>query len=258
MTTVVQGVERLSPELGRLFVVIGVFDGLHRGHAYLLERLVAEAGRVGARPAVITFDAHPDEVLVGSAPPLLLDAEERLDRLAAAGVEVTVVKHFDEQVRRTSYEAFIATIAERVDLAGFLMTPDSAFGHERRGTPEAVAALGAERGFEVVVVPPLTVDGRPVSSSEIRRRIAAGDLAGAADLLGRPYAVVGDGGEVGVSGVLLRFGIPVALPPPGEHDVTIEGPDGSPRWPAGAIVGSDGTLTLASIPFEGRARVVFG
>lgn len=258
MTRVVQGVERLSPELGRLFVVIGVFDGLHRGHAYLLDRLVEEARRLGARPAVVTFDAHPDEVLLGSAPPLLLDAEERLDRLAAAGVEVTVVQHFDEGVRRTSYEAFVASIRDRVDLAGFLMTPDSAFGHERRGTPDAVAALGAGQGFETVVVPPLTVDGRPVSSSEIRRRIAAGDLAGAADLLGRAYAVTGDGVEVGVSRVALGFGIPVALPPPGEHDVTLEWPDGSPPWRAVAIVGGDGTLTLASTPFRGRVRVVFG
>ena len=74
---------------------VGVFDGLHLGHAYLLERLVGEAGARAARPTVITFDAHPDAVLVGSAPPLLMDPAERLERLAAMGVDVVVFEHFD-------------------------------------------------------------------------------------------------------------------------------------------------------------------
>lgn len=258
MTEVVGGVEQLHRGLGRLFMTIGVFDGLHRGHTYLLEHLVEESRRLGARPAVITFDAHPDEVIVGKAPPLLIDPEERLERLAAAGVEVTVVQHFDEGVRRTTFEDFIGAIARRVDLAGFLMTPESAFGHQRRGTPAAVSELGERLGYEVVVIPPLEVDGRSVSSSEARRRIEAGDLAGAAALLGRPYAVVGVGTEIGVSRVALRFRMPVALPPAGEYDVRIEWPDGTPPWPAGAIVDGRGSVVLATIPFDGPARVAFG
>ena len=124
----VQGVEGLRPEHGRLFVVIGVFDGIHRGHVYLLQHLRAEAAHRDARPTVITFDHHPDEVIQGVAPPLLLHPAERLERLAEAGVQVTVVQHFDETVRRTAYDDFIGMISSRVDLAGFLMTPDAAFG----------------------------------------------------------------------------------------------------------------------------------
>ena len=93
---VVQGIDALRPQLGPIFVVVGVFDGLHLGHAYLLEHLVAEAAARGAQPTVITFDHHPDEVLMGKAPPLLLDPGERLERLEAAGVAVTVVQPFDE------------------------------------------------------------------------------------------------------------------------------------------------------------------
>src|SRR5687767_13772557 len=78
---VVDGVEGLRPEHGPLFAVIGVFDGIHLGHRYLLGRLVEEARRRGARPSVITFDSHPDEILVGAAPPLLLDPVERVRML---------------------------------------------------------------------------------------------------------------------------------------------------------------------------------
>ena len=188
---VVQGIERLTPGLGPVFVVVGVFDGLHLGHAYLLRHLVTEAGRREAAPTVITFDHHPDEVLVGNAPPLLIDPAERLDRLAAAGVAVTVVQHFDEDLRRTTYDTFVGRIRERVELRGFLMTPDAAFGFERQGTPEALGTMGERDGFEVVVVPPFDLRGRPVRSSEIRDLIRAGDLAGAAELLGRPVTLTG-------------------------------------------------------------------
>jgi len=140
---VIHGVDALDASLGRLFVVIGVFDGLHRGHLYLLEHLREAATARGAQPTVITFDHHPDEVLIGAAPALLCDPEERLERLEAAGVGITVVQTFDVALRMTPYDVFVRRIANRVDLAGFLMTPESAFGHDRGGTAETVAALGA-------------------------------------------------------------------------------------------------------------------
>ena len=188
---VVEGIDALRPELGPAFVVVGVFDGMHLGHAYLLDHLVAEAGRRRSWPTVITFDHHPDEILRGTAPALLLDPQERLERLEAAGVTVTVVQHFDDALRRTPYDAFVERIRSRLTLTGVLMTPDAAFGFERRGTPLTLAALGARDGFEVVVVPPFTIDGHEVRSSEIRAAIAAGDLEGASRLLGRPVTITG-------------------------------------------------------------------
>src|SRR6185369_17263142 len=145
---VVQGVDALRPSLGPVFVVVGVFDGMHVGHAYLLEHLGVEARLRDARPTVITFDHHPDEVLMGRAPALLLDPDERLERLAAAGVAVTVVQHFDKALRETPYDRFIERIRERVELPGFLIPPDAAFGFERRGTPTTVAEFGTRDGFE--------------------------------------------------------------------------------------------------------------
>ena len=101
------GLDAIETASSPAFVVVGVFDGLHRGHAYLLDHLVAEAARRSARPVVITFDHHPDEVLVGNAPPILCDPQERLERLDAAGVDTTVVVHFDRALRETPYEVFV-------------------------------------------------------------------------------------------------------------------------------------------------------
>ena len=241
---VVQGVDALAEGLGPVFVVVGVFDGLHLGHAYLLRHLASEAARREAEPTVITFDHHPDEVLVGDAPPLLLDPAERLERLAAAGVAVTVVQHFDEALRRTSYDTFIERIRSRVALRGFLMTPDAAFGFERRGTPEALATMGERDGFEVVVIPPFDLHGRHVRSTEIRDRIAAGDLAGASELLGRPVALTGTARHGRVV-----FDLPMAVPCDGTYDILVEGRAATATIAAGEIqlsgAGVDGRVAIA-------------
>jgi riboflavin kinase/FMN adenylyltransferase len=220
---VVDGIDALTPGVGPVFAVVGVFDGLHLGHLYLLRHLVDVAAVHGARPMVITFDHHPDEILTGKAPPLLLDPEERLTRLAAAGVTVTVVQPFDEALRHTPYDVFVERIRTRARLTGFLMTPDAAFGFERQGTPATLAELGRHDGFDVVVVPPFTLDGRPVRSAEIRTAIATGDLVEAAALLGRPVTITGSVGATGDGRTRLEFPIPVALPPDGSYGAQVGG-----------------------------------
>jgi tRNA pseudouridine55 synthase len=274
---VVSGIDNLTPDLGRLYVAVGVFDGLHRGHLYLLRELRRAAARAGARPAIVTFDAHPEEVIEGLAPPLLCDPDERLVRLEAAGIEVAVVQHFDHALRTTTYEEFVARIATRVDLAGFAMTPDAAFGFERRGTPDALTDLGARNGFAVTVVNSYLLDGEQVRSSEIRRRVAAGDLGGARQLLGRPLDVTGnaasDGGDpsipaaAGATGAVprrLTFDVPVCLPPDGSYPVLV-GPGwaiGGPPVPAttrGTVILADGDLVLTAVAPASDAliRVLF-
>ena len=272
---VVGGIGALTAELGRLYIAVGVFDGLHRGHLYLLRELRRAARDAGARPAVITFDAHPEELIEGLAPPLLCDPEERLVRLQAAGVEVTVVQHFDHALRITPYDAFVSAIAERVELAGFVMTPDAAFGFERSGTPGALTALGEERGFSVAVVSSFLSNGEQVRSSEIRRRISAGDLTGARSLLGRSHGFMGrlapgDGPTDAASpaarpaALPLEFELPVSLPPAGRYE-TLVGPSWKlGRRPLPATVRAtatilDGRVALdpgADRTFAGDVRVV--
>jgi riboflavin kinase/FMN adenylyltransferase len=234
----------LGPEDGPAFVVVGVFDGIHLGHAYLLEQLVRVSRERDARPTVITFDAHPDAVLTGHAPPLLMDPHERLEQLAAAGIEIVLIEHFDDALRLTPYDVFVRGITSRCALAGILMTPDAAFGHDRAGTPTTVAALGSLDGFEVVVVPPFGLDGREVRSSEVRAAIATGRLVEAERLLGRPYAVVGDADADGN----VTFGMPVALPPPGEYSIA----GGVP-----CTVSAAGTIRVGAPARPGGLRLEF-
>lgn len=247
---VVMGVDELVRDDERLLFAVGVFDGLHRGHRYLLARLRSAARRLAAKPAVITFDAHPDAVILGHAPALLLDPSERLGRLARAGVAVTVVQHFDEALRRTPYDEFVRDVAERTHLAGFVMTPDAAFGHERRGTPTTLAALGERIGYDVVVVPTFIVDGEPVRSARIRASIAAGDLAGARRLLGRSVAVTGSVAAPPDGLVPLEVPMPVALPPAGAYRATVEGP-----WTAAGPAIPDRVRSARVMVADGRLHV---
>ena len=251
---VVEGTGALDRTMGRMFAVVGVFDGLHRGHEYLLRELGSAASARAARPMVITFDHHPDEILKGAAPPLLCDPDERLERLADAGVAVTVIETFDRALRETPYDAWVGRIADRVDLAGFLMTPESAFGYNRGGTPETVAALGRELGFEVVVVPQFTLDGEAVRSSDIRAAIAAGDLATAERLLGRRVSLVGTVERARRDATELGFSMPVVLPAPGRYEAAVRSPAGAVRHREVAIDES-GVRLAPALPSVTGARL---
>ncbi len=209
-----------------------------------------------AKPTVITFDHHPDEILTGHAPALLLDPVERIERLAAAGVAVTVVQSFDAALRETPFDAFVERIRGRVDLRGVLMTPDAAFGYERRGTPEALTALGRLDGFDVVVVEPFTLNGDAVRSTDIRSAISTGELARAASLLGRPLTLTGTIGperEEKGSGRRLIFDLPICLPPDGDYGCLVEGERASLRIDAGRAYLRGGGQAGTRVTVELRA-----
>jgi riboflavin kinase/FMN adenylyltransferase len=257
---IIQGIDALKGH-GRICVTVGVFDGLHRGHLRVLARLVEVSARLGATPTVITFDPHPEAVVKGRAPDLIMDPVERLERLAAAGVGITVVQRFDEAFRRTSARAFLERMGAGDELAGLVMTAESAFGRDRAGTLVTVSEMSVEAGFEVVEAPRYELGGAPVSSSRIRSLIESGRLAAARDLLGHRYALVGDvvhgdarGRELGFPTANIAFGDPVCLPPDGVYVARI-GWGGETLLAPGEV--ADAVVSLGTQPtFGGRVRLL--
>jgi riboflavin kinase/FMN adenylyltransferase len=210
------------PSDERICATVGVFDGLHRGHAQVLALLVDVARRLRATPTVITFDPHPEAIIRGRAPALIMDPDERLERIAQAGVGITVVQRFDEAFRRTSAQDFLVRVGAGRTLAGLVMSAESAFGRDRAGSLQVVREMSAADGWQVVEAPTLEIRGERVSSGRIREAIEAGRLAQARTLLGRPYHVVGEvvhgegrGRDLGFPTANLYFHAAVCLPPDG-------------------------------------------
>ncbi len=170
----------------RSAVTVGVFDGVHLGHLRLVHELVEMAAALDAVPTAITFRAHPDLLLRGAAPPLLVSVSHRLRLLRRAGVQRLVLLDFDDRLRHLTATEFATRILARaLGARGLLLGFDSALGRDREGTPAAFADLGGKLGFTVRTAAPLLVDGAPISSTAIRAAIAAGDLPRATRLLGR-------------------------------------------------------------------------
>lgn len=172
---------------------IGFFDGVHLGHRHLLRRLCAEAERRGLNPVAVTFDVHPRTVVAdGYRPALLQTTEEKLRCLAETGIGgCAVVRFTPETARLTAAEFMARVLAEGLGVRFLLAGYDHRFGRPDGHTPADYSELGREAGIEVAVCDPTYVGGIAVSSSAVRRLLAAGDAAGAARLLGRPYALQG-------------------------------------------------------------------
>lgn len=175
-------------------VTVGTFDGVHRGHQDLLARLVARATACALPSLVVTFDPHPlDVVNPAAAPPLLTTREEKIDRLATAGVDQVAVLPFTPALAVLEADAFVDEILlGRFGMRELMVGYDHGFGRGRLGDLEVLRSLGAVRGFDVSVLPPVQGgDGQAVSSTAIRRAVAGGDLDRAALGLGRSYSVMG-------------------------------------------------------------------
>lgn len=172
-------------------VAVGVFDGLHLGHQGLIARAVARAA--GGRCLAISFDPHPDLVLAKEfrAQPPLTPLPEKHERLAALGAELLVLP-FTRELAALAPEEFVDTYLLGPHHPDWLVVgADFALGKGRSGNVERLRAIGGARGFQVEPVPLLALDGEPISSSRIRERLAAGQVADAARLLGRRYSLSG-------------------------------------------------------------------
>lgn len=194
MTVLLHGDDALPPDVQGTVVTVGTFDGVHRGHLDVVQRLVARSRECGLPSLLVTFDPHPlDVVNPAAAPPLLTSPGERLALLGQLGLDYVALLPFTRELADLTATEFVDRILrERFRMQELLIGHDHGFGRGREGHVDTLQALGAGRGFRVEVVPPVSsAGGEAVSSTRIRRAIADGRLDDAARELGRTYAVRG-------------------------------------------------------------------
>ncbi|MCL2524296.1 MAG: bifunctional riboflavin kinase/FAD synthetase [Betaproteobacteria bacterium] len=174
-------------------LAIGNFDGVHRGHAALLEQLTQAARQTGLTPTVLTFEPHPREFFApASAPARLATLREKLELLAEAGVAQTMICPFNTRFAALSAEGFIEDVLCRgLRTRHLIIGDDFRFGQGRRGDFALLREAGQRLGFGVTAMPTVSLGDERVSSSGVRRALAAGDMDRAARLLGRPYGMDG-------------------------------------------------------------------
>ncbi|MFG0320380.1 MAG: riboflavin biosynthesis protein RibF [Planctomycetota bacterium JB042] len=171
---------------------LGVFDGVHRGHRRLLERLVRAAREREREAVVLTFAVHPVVVVRNLTPRLITSLPHRLRLFEPLGVDACVVLPFDESVRGLSAEAFARTVfLDGLAAGGLVLGPDTRIGRDRAGDLEFLGAFCDRHGLTFEVVDPVVDDGGPVSSTRIRAAITDGDLERASRMLGRPFTLFG-------------------------------------------------------------------
>jgi riboflavin kinase/FMN adenylyltransferase len=215
-------------------ITVGTFDGVHRGHQLVLETTAAHANDAGLTSVALTFDPHPlDVVNPSAAPPLLTLWDEKQEALAQSRIDEVVVVPFNTDLAALTAEQFIDRILMgRFGMKAMIIGHDHGFGRGRGGDVESLRMFGRKRGLPVEVVPPvLGSDGAPISSTGIRRALAHGDLARAAEGLGRRYSFSGRVISGEGRGRLLGFptlNLELAsrrklMPPTGVYAVRIDG-----------------------------------
>lgn len=173
-------------------LAIGNFDGVHRGHRLLLDRVQEAARAFGGESVALTFDPHPTRVLAPDrAAPLIVGLDRKLELLRDAGLDAAVVQRFDLSFASQSPEEFAAQVVLGLRAREVFVGEDFHFGRNREGNGAVLVTLGERLGFRAHVVAPLEEASVPVSSSRIRRALAAGDLAAAKAMLGRDYDLDG-------------------------------------------------------------------
>ena len=194
----------MSP-IGEVTLTVGSFDGVHLGHVDVIRRTVAAAVADGAQPALMTFEPHPRCVLdPANCPQSVTTLQEKLALVESLGIEHAIVIRFDRALAALSPQQFTDLLASAMDVRRWVIGFDFAFGRERLGNAEWLRT----NGYAVDVVPPFTVNGKELHSSDLRRLVTLGEMEEATRLLGREYSMAGPveaGDKVG-----RRLGFPTA------------------------------------------------
>jgi riboflavin kinase/FMN adenylyltransferase len=255
-----RGLEEVPDDWGRSVVTIGSFDGVHRGHQLIIGRAVERARAVGASAVVVTFDPHPSEVVrPGSHPPLLAPHHRRAELMGELGVDAVLVLPFTLAFSQLSPEDFVRQVlVDALHAAVVVEGPNFRFGHRASGDVALLEQLGERYGYTLDLLD-LTVhgslgEGTPFSSTLARRLVAEGDVAGAAEVLGRPHRVEGTvvrgaqrGRELGYPTANVETLPHTAIPADGVYAGWLTA-DGE-LMPAAISVGTNPT-------FDGTARTV--
>ncbi|MGW7416896.1 bifunctional riboflavin kinase/FAD synthetase [Streptomyces sp. NPDC054863] len=255
-----RGLEDIPQDWGRSVVTIGSYDGVHRGHQLIIGRAVERARELGVQSVVVTFDPHPSEVVrPGSHPPLLAPHHRRAELMAELGVDALLILPFTSEFSKLSPAEFVVKVlVDKLHAQLVVEGPNFRFGHRAAGNVAFLAELGPTYDYDVEVID-LYVSGaagggEPFSSTLTRRLVAEGDVAGAAEILGRPHRVEGvvvrgeqRGRELGYPTANVETLPHTAVPADGVYAGWLTA-DGE-RMPAAISVGTNPQ-------FEGKKRTV--
>lgn len=190
---ILHSIPELAQIPGPLFLAIGVFDGVHRGHQAVISTAVEDAKKANGTAVVVTFDPHPAKLLRPEKCPRLLTAtQHKIALLRELGVSHLLVLNFNRELAETSPREFVRQLVVASNpLREICVGEEWSFGKNRAGNLHLLKELGAEFGFRVVGVEAVKVDGKIVSSTAIRKAVEAGDFLEAAKMLGRDYTILG-------------------------------------------------------------------
>ena len=193
MMETLRSIPELSKLPGPIFLAIGVFDGVHRGHQTVISTSAEHAKAANGTPVVVTFDPHPEKILrPETAPHLLTATPHKIALIRDLGMAHLLVIPFDRNFAATEPEDFVRQLAQHSKpLREICVGHKWSFGKNRRGNLELLKKLGVQFDFNVVGIPPVTVNGEIVSSTTIRQAVESGDLKKAAKMLGREYTILG-------------------------------------------------------------------
>ncbi len=232
-------------------IALGFFDGVHLGHAALLKTARKRAEELGAKPCLLTFDSHPDELVSGTRVELLNSPADR-EYIARRwfGIEEVLTIHFDEATMRMPWRDFVDGVLRDYGAVHFVVGDDFRFGYRGEGTAEKLRELGREKGCGCDVIPKVSLDGVIVSSTYVRTLVAAGDVEAANRFLGHPHLLTGPvlhgfhlGHSLGTPTINQRFEPGVLVPRHGVYAAKVRFPGEEGCWTAVTNIGVRPTVS---------------
>jgi len=255
--TVYRSLAETPRDFGPCAITVGNFDGVHAGHRKILRRVVALAREEGWRAAALTFDPHPTKLLApASAPRLLTTLDERARMILEQGIDQILILPFTMEVAALTPEEFVREIlVDKLGVRAVLVGANFHFGKRAAGDAASLEQLGERYNFETDILPPVVWRKRMISSSEIRRLVAAGDVSTACRMLNRPHSL--DGAVVHGEGIGSKQTVPTlnldtkaeVVPKDGVYVTRTRESRSSREWPSITNVGYRPT-------FDGQRRSI--